>query len=41
MTTNIKYRIVHNKHTKKVIEGLRFTFIELPKFQPHTMRRSA
>ena len=32
------YRIVHNKHTKKVIEGLRFTFIELPKFQPHTMK---
>lgn len=32
------YRIVHDKHTKKVIEGLRFTFIELPKFQPHTMR---
>lgn len=28
----------HNKHTKKVIEGLRFTFIELPKFQPHTMK---
>lgn len=32
------YRIVHDKHTKKVIEGLRFTFIELPKFQPHTMK---
>ena len=32
------YRIVHDKHTKKVIEGLRFTFIELPKFRPHTMR---
>ncbi len=32
------YRIVHNKYTKKVIEGLRFTFIELPKFQPHTMK---
>ena len=32
------YSIVHDKHTRKVIDGLRFTFIELPKFQPHTMR---
>ncbi len=32
------YRIVHDKHTDKVIEGLCFTFIELPKFQPHTMK---
>ncbi len=32
------YRIVHDKHTKKIIEGLCFTFIELPKFQPHTMK---
>ena len=32
------YRIVYDKHTNKVIEGLCFTFIELPKFQPHTMR---
>ena len=32
------YRIVHDKYTKKVIEGLCFTFIELPKFQPHTMK---
>ena len=32
------YRIVHDKHTKKVIDGLRFTFIELPKFKPHTMK---
>lgn len=31
------YRIVHDKHTDKVIEGLCFTFIELPKFTPHTM----
>ena len=30
------YRIVHDKDTKKVIEGLHFTFIELPKFTPHT-----
>ena len=26
------YSIVHDKHTRKVIDGLRFTFIELPKF---------
>ena len=32
------YSIVHDKHTRKVIDGLRFTFIELPKFQPHSMR---
>ncbi len=31
------YRIVHDKYTRKVIEGWCFTFIELPKFQPHTM----
>ena len=30
------YRIVHDKDTKKVIGGLHFTFIELPKFTPHT-----
>lgn len=30
------FRIVHDKDTKKVIEGLHFTFIELPKFTPHT-----
>lgn len=29
------YRIVHDRDTKKVIEGLHFTFIELPKFTPH------
>ena len=32
------YRIVHDKQTNKVIEGLCFTFIELPKFKPHTMK---
>lgn len=31
------YHIVHDKYTDKVIEGLCFTFIELPKFAPHTM----
>lgn len=30
------YRIVHDRDTKKVIEGLHFTFIELPKFTHHT-----
>lgn len=30
------YSIVHDRDTKKVIEGLHFTFIELPKFTPHT-----
>lgn len=30
------YRIVHMEHTEKVIEGLRFIFVELPKFKPHT-----
>lgn len=32
------YHIVHDKRTKKVIEVLCFTFIELPKFHPHTMK---
>ena len=32
------YRIVHDRHTDKVIEGLCFTFIELPKFEPHTIK---
>ncbi len=31
------YRIVRDKYSNKVIEGLCFTFIELPKFRPHTM----
>ena len=30
------YRIVHMEHTEKVIEGLRFVFVELPKFKPQT-----
>ena len=32
------YHIVHDRYTDKVIEGLCFTFIELPKFEPHTMK---
>ncbi len=31
------YRIVHDKDSDKVIEGLHFTFIELPKFTPHSV----
>ncbi len=31
------YRVVHDKYSNKVIEGLRFTFIELPKFSPHSI----
>lgn len=31
------YHIVHDKYIDKVIEGLCFTFIELPKFTPHTI----
>ncbi len=31
------YRIVHDKKSDKVIEGLHFTFIELPKFTPHSI----
>ncbi|MBM6962239.1 PD-(D/E)XK nuclease family transposase, partial [Bacteroides caecigallinarum] len=30
------YRIVHMEHSEKVIEGLRFVFVELPKFKPQT-----
>ena len=30
------YRIVHMEHSDKVIEGLRFVFVELPKFKPHS-----
>ena len=30
------YRIVRMERTDKVIEGLRFVFVELPKFKPHS-----
>ena len=30
------YSIVHDQYSHRVIEGLRFTFVELPKFTPHT-----
>ena len=32
------YRMVHEKHTGKVIDGLHLVFVELPKFTPHTMK---
>ena len=32
------FNIVHDLHNDKVIEGLHFTFIELPKFQPHSIK---
>ena len=31
------YLIVHDRDSKRVIEGLRFTFVELPKFTPHSL----
>ncbi len=31
------YRIVHDRDSNRVIEGLHFTFIELPKFTPHSI----
>lgn len=30
------YSIVHDQYSDQIIEGLRFTFVELPKFTPHT-----
>ena len=30
------YRLVHMEHSDKVIDGLRFIFVELPKFTPKT-----
>ena len=31
------YRMVHEKHTDKVIDGLHLVFVELPKFTPQTI----
>ena len=31
------YRMVHEMHTDKVIDGLHLVFVELPKFCPHNM----
>ena len=30
------FNIVHDLHSDEVIDGLHFTFVELPKFQPHS-----
>ena len=32
------YKIVHDKDSQKIISGLHFTFIELPKFHPQSMQ---
>ena len=32
------FNIVHDLHDDKIIEGLHFTFIELPKFQPQSIK---
>ena len=32
------YRMVHEKHTEKVIDGLHLVFVEVPKFTPYTMK---
>ena len=31
------YRMVHEEHTEKVIDGLNLVFVELPKFKPQTI----
>ena len=31
------YRMVHEEHTDKVIDGLNLVFVELPKFKPHNI----
>lgn len=31
------YRMVHEEHSDKIIDGLHLVFVELPKFKPHTM----
>ena len=31
------YRLVHEEHTEKVIDGLHLVFVELPKFKPHNI----
>lgn len=31
------YRMVHEMHTDKVIDGLHLVFVELPKFRPHSL----
>lgn len=31
------YRLVHEEHTEKIIDGLNLVFVELPKFKPQTV----
>ena len=31
------YNIVHELHSEKIIDGLHLTFVELPKFKPHSI----
>ena len=31
------YRMVHEEHTEKIIDGLHLVSVELPKFKPHTI----
>ena len=31
------FKLVHEEHTEKVIDGLHLVFVELPKFTPHNM----
>lgn len=31
------FKLVHEEHTEKVIDGLHLVFVELPKFTPHSM----
>ena len=33
------YRLVHEEHTEKIIDGLHLVFVELPKFKPHTISK--
>ena len=32
------YSVVHELHSDEIIEGLHFTFVELPKFQAHSLK---
>ena len=32
------YNVVHELHSDEIIDGLHFTFVELPKFQAHSIR---
>ena len=32
------YNVVHELHSNEIIDGLHFTFVELPKFQAHSIK---